>query len=108
LDQDKRQDRLTLASDKTLDAGTLIGSYFHSNADHGWQGCVVAEPAPGTYLVELFSWVMGESTCQLLVRLDEMFGWQFYDDAGWMKNAYEHGVEQRWDRERGSSGSEAK
>lgn len=87
----------------TLTANSLVGSFFHSGARPGWQGCVVAEPAPGVYLVELFSWMMGQSTVQHLVRLDRMIdeGWRFYDDADWMNDAYEHGgLQTLWDRER--------
>lgn len=81
---------------------SLVGSFFHTDADRGWQGMVVAEPQPGTYLVELFSWIAGESTAQQLVTLAQMLEaeWRFYDTSEWMRNAYDHGVSQRWDLER--------
>jgi hypothetical protein len=31
----------------------LVGKFFHGTAEHGWQGEVLAEPAPATYLVRL-------------------------------------------------------
>ena len=80
---------------------SLVGSFFHSDAERGWQGCVVAEPAPGIYLVERFEWLVGGSSDQTLVRIEDMLGWQFYDDQEWMKNSYEKGgVRQQWEEER--------
>jgi hypothetical protein len=101
-DRKERRDRLSAATEREFMPSSLVGSFFHSDAERGWQGCVVAEPAPGIYLVETFDWVLGmDSTGQMLVRLDDMAGWTFYDTAEWMRNAYEHGgVRERWDRER--------
>jgi hypothetical protein len=87
--------------DGKLQRDSLVGSYFHSDHARGWQGCVVAEPAAGVYLVETFGWLGGDSTHQELVRIDEMFGWQFYDTADWMKNSYEHGgLAEKWTKMR--------
>lgn len=101
-----RQDRLSQAVD-ALTPSSLVGSFFHSCAETGWQGCVVAEPVPGVYLVELFSWFMGESTNQCLIPIDRMVseGWQFYDTAEWMKNTYEHGLDTQWKQKRESRAS---
>ena len=42
-----------------------------------------------------------------LVRIEDMVGWHFYDDAEWTNNAYEHcGVRQQWDHERGERAEE--
>lgn len=87
----KRPDRLHGAATEPLDPGSLVGSFFHSGDDHQWQGCVVAEPAPGVYLVELFEWFTGSANFQRLVRITDMADWQFYDDIEWMKNTYEYG-----------------
>jgi len=97
-----KRNRLDGVADEPLNTSSLVGSFFHSNAQRGWQGCVVAEPREGVYLVELFSWTMGESTCQRLIPIDWMVseGWQFYDDAEWMRNTYDNGLQQHWDRER--------
>jgi hypothetical protein len=96
-------DRISAMEGQTLDPGSLVGSYFHAGVERGWQGCVVAEPAPGVYLVELFSWGVGGSTNQHLIAIETMVteGWQFYDNAEWMRNAYEYGgLHERWERER--------
>lgn len=85
------------AADREFASDSLVGSFFHSTDPPGWQGCVVAEPQPGLYLVELFSWFMGDSTEQVLVPVGQMTGWQFYDTAEWMTNVYEHGLKQRWE-----------
>lgn len=93
---ENRLDRLSAAADQPLLPNSLVGSFFHTyltNEENGLkeinrQGCVVAEPSPGVYLIELFSWLGGNSTEQQLVRLEEMFDWTFYDTAEWMKNTY--------------------
>lgn len=96
------RNRLDIAVSQDADPRSLVGSFFHGQAGrwHGHQGCVVGEPSPGVYLVEFFGWLGGDSTNQQLVPIGEMSEWLFYDDATWMNNAYEHGVSQRWERER--------
>jgi hypothetical protein len=74
-----------------LSRSSLVGSWFHSDKDRQWQGCVVAEPSPGIYLVEIAEWLTGEMDCQRLVRIGDMLDWQFYDTISWMRNTYEHG-----------------
>jgi hypothetical protein len=102
---DKRSDRLSKVDSQELRPDSLVGTYFHSDAERGWQGCIVAEPAPGIYLVETFSWIVGDSHDQSLVRIEDMLGWHFYDDHEWMNNSYEHGgLKQRWEHERAQRG----
>jgi hypothetical protein len=103
----ERLDRLGEADRKPLRNNTLVGSYFHEMVDDDeygevvrWQGCVVAEPAPAVYLVELFEWIVGSSSCQKLVWLEDMRKWQFYDDAKWMQGEYEHGSAGAGNRQR--------
>lgn len=78
-----------------FERGSLVGSFFLSDSGRGWQGCVVAEPAPGTYLVELFSWLWGQPTEQLLVRIEDMQEWTFYDTDEWMRAASDKRSQQR-------------
>lgn len=70
---------------------SLVGTFFHSDRERGWQGVILAEPASRTYLVELFDWISGASDMQRLVTLETMLHdeWTFYDDARWMRSAYE-------------------
>lgn len=90
------RDRISMAVEMPATPASLLGSFFHSykkDEETGrqrvqWQGCVVGEPAPGFYLVETFSWIMGESFDQQLVRIEDMVGWSFYDTVEWMNNAY--------------------
>jgi hypothetical protein len=94
----KRTDRLSMVELASLASDSLVGSFFHSDAKRGWQGAVVAEPHPGVYLVELFEWLVGSSTSQHLVRIEDMAGWQFYDTAEWMGNAYNYGgLKRQWE-----------
>jgi hypothetical protein len=87
---DKNNDRLGQITSQTIwDPKSLVGSYFHAVGGEQWQGCVVAEPHPGFYLVELFDWVVGDSSRQRLVKIEDMLTWHFYDNAKWMNNAYE-------------------
>lgn len=93
-----RLDRLSMVGLESLAPGSLVGSFFHSDAKRGWQGAVVAEPRPGIYLVELFEWLAGSSASQHLVRIEDMAGWQFYDTAEWMTNTYDHGgLKRQWE-----------
>ena len=94
-----RADRLSsAASIAELHPDSLVGSFFHSDRKRHWQGCVVAEPAPGVFLVELFNWVgPPESTYHRLVRIEEMTEWRFYDTAEWMDNDFEQVVKKLWD-----------
>ena len=91
IEQPKRVDRLSQVTSMELSEGSLVGTYFHSFNPDGtveWQGCIVAEPHTGYFLVETFDWSSGSSFCQHLVRIENMLTWRFYDDADWMRNAY--------------------
>jgi hypothetical protein len=94
-----RADRLSTAASATeLNTDSLVGSFFHSDRKRHWQGCVVAEPVAGVFLVELFSWVgPAESTYQRLVPIEEMTEWRFYDTAEWMEEAFERVVKKQWE-----------
>jgi len=95
-----KPDRITMATDRaafrTPTADSLVGLYFHSDAERGWQGCVIARPEPGFYLVETFDWIIGQSHSQHLVRIEDMLAWQFYDTAKWMNNMHCDGVNGEW------------
>ncbi len=99
---ENRYGRAARADDATalsLDPHSLIGSFFHSAADPGWQGLIVGEPAPGVYLVQTFSWLPGASGCQRLVPIDEMREWRFYDSEEWMELAFEKSVGRDWEKQ---------
>lgn len=88
-----------------FDPMSLVGSYFHSDAERGWQGLVVGEPSPSVYLVQVFSWIDGSLSDQLLVPLSSMMDWAFYDDDEYMTEAYTRRVSKRWDEQRASKPS---
>jgi hypothetical protein len=94
------ESRLDNLDKQPLDPKSLVGSYLLATARLGWQGCVVAEPARGVYLVELFSWAFGGSLDQKLVRLEDMTEWSFFDTSDWLSNAYRNFKQAQWDRER--------
>jgi hypothetical protein len=91
--------RTDTLADTPLTPHSLVGSFFHSDHTRGWQGVVVAEPHPGTYLVETFSWLIPDSVSQKLVHLDDMHDWSFYDDAKWL-SANSDSMQARWERQR--------
>jgi hypothetical protein len=70
----------------------MIGKWFHSfnNGIVRWQGRILAAPSDGLYLVQLYSWVMGEETDQVLVPLADMKDWSFYSSSEDMGFAYEY------------------
>jgi hypothetical protein len=73
------------------DRRALVGKFFHTfkNSELEWQGYVVSEPSEGYFLVQLFEWIMGEPSCQKLVRIDDMVGWDLYDTVDDMNDAYQ-------------------
>jgi hypothetical protein len=81
---------------------TLVGSFFLSDHKKGWQGRVIAEPQPGTYLIERYSHATGDPVDQTLISLSEILydGWQFYDCPVEMEWAFEHRVAADWARRR--------
>ena len=62
----------------------MVGKFFLKfDADHkmSWQGKIIAEPGKGIYLCQLYEWLMGTASDQVLVKLEDMAHWQFYDCA---------------------------
>lgn len=90
--------RFDVATTGSWESLSLVGSFFHADVTRQWQGCVVAEPAPGVYLVELFDWIAGSSTHQRLVPIEEMTGWSFYDSDDWMIKSIDV-VQRKWEAE---------
>ena len=73
--------------------GSLAGKYFHSVAADRqtieWQGKFLALASPGVYHVQLYEWLLGEPSEQLLVPAVDMRYWRIYDtQEEWLK-AYE-------------------
>jgi hypothetical protein len=100
-DESTTRNRLTSVAAQPVTSDSLVGSFFHADAQRGWQGCVVAQPTPGVYLVELFGWGVADSPGQQVVRIEDMGEWTFYDTAEWMHRVWEQGaVTERWERER--------
>ncbi|WP_156661318.1 hypothetical protein [Mycobacterium sp. 852002-51163_SCH5372311] len=58
-----------------------------------------------TYLVQLYEWFVGEPLHQVLLTLEDFMSRNtvFYDDAEWMKFAYDHerGVRVTCEHQRG-------
>lgn len=79
------------------DRRSLVGKFFHTFKDSKvqWQGYVISEPRDGFFLVQLFDWLMGEPSCQKLVRIEEMLSWDFYDTAEEMNDTYQRKYAER-------------
>ena len=64
----------------------LVGQYFHCLKEENGrtvvygQGQVVEQFADKYYLVRL-DWLVGTGSIQHIVTLEEMLGWQFYENA---------------------------
>lgn len=72
--------------------GAIVGKHFHSFHDYGivnWQGRILSEPTPSTFLVQLYSWIDGNETEQKLISFAEMENWRFYSSDKEMVKAYE-------------------
>jgi hypothetical protein len=72
-------------------ASPLVGKFFHSYVEGKmeWQGLVLGALPGDRFLVQLFGWIDGYPTDQLIVRLDDMSAWKFYDDTDGWSVAYE-------------------
>jgi|SRR5687767_7360617 len=80
-------------------ADPLLGHFFLSDADRGWQGEVVDSAGGGFYLVYLYSWIHGCRTNKKLVHISDMASWEFYDNDEDWRQGYKH-VSLRWEAER--------
>jgi hypothetical protein len=49
-------------------------------------------------LCELDDWLVGQPTCQMLFRIEDMTEWHFYDDSEWRNSDYEDRLRYRWER----------
>jgi hypothetical protein len=62
----------------------LLGKWFHAfeeDGSVGWQGQIVAAVKPGLYLAQLYEWMMGTAGRQVLVPVEKMAAWVFYDSS---------------------------
>jgi hypothetical protein len=62
---------------------SLIGKYFltfEKDRKLKWQGQVIAEPNPGYYLCDLFEWISGTRNKTMLIRVDGMRGFDFFNN----------------------------
>lgn len=81
----------------SLQRNPLVGRFFHSiklcdicqRERIHWQGYILGELPNNWYLVQLFSWVVGEPTTQHLVQFQDMSLWWFYDNSEDMNFQYE-------------------
>ena len=69
---------------ENADVVSLRGKFFLSFEPDGTprlQGQVLAELAPGRFRVQLFEWLTGSASDQVMVSADEMSGWKFYNSV---------------------------
>lgn len=74
----------------TTGAQSLVGKYLHTYADGvlHYQGEVLAALTDTTVLVQLFSFITGHETDQVVMGLDELKEAKFYRSADDMNAAY--------------------
>jgi hypothetical protein len=93
-----RESRLPDDYEFSFNPGSMVGSWFHrlENDEIVWQGVVVAEPQPGTYLVQIERLDVGAVNVQRLIPLERMvndedgYDWRFYDSQEDARSAYAH------------------
>lgn len=80
-----------------IDWTSLVGRCFHvfektrSGRERvSQQGIVRSRVEPAIYLVQYFDWLAGDPGILELKRLEDMFEWQFYEDADHMKFWYDY------------------
>ncbi len=71
----------------------LVGKFFHSlEADRRtikWQGQILDEVAPGILLVQLYEYLMGQPSNQVMVPISDMAYWPIYETDDEMREAFE-------------------
>jgi hypothetical protein len=71
----------------------LVGKFFHSlEADKKtikWQGQILEEVGPGILLVQLYEYLMGQPSNQVMVPISDMAYWPIYDTDDEMREAFE-------------------
>lgn len=74
----------------TTGAQSLVGKYMHTYAGGAlhYQGEVLAAPTEATILVQLFSFITGYETDQVIMGLGELAEAKFYQSADDMNAAY--------------------
>jgi len=73
-----------------LEYGTMVrDKWFHTYKDTeiAWQGHVLDYLPPRLVLVQLFSWLDGQPTCQKLLEVTD--DWSFYDTQEDMRDAWD-------------------
>jgi hypothetical protein len=73
-----------------MTAKALEGLWFHSKTEDGkikWQGQVLEHIGSDNYLVQLYDWMLGQSSCIKMQSLYMMEDWDFYNTSEEMKEA---------------------
>lgn len=77
----------------------LVGKFFHSfNEDKtvNWQGKVIGQINDNLFLIECFSWILGEQSYSLeIVELNDMKNWFFYRNPKDMRWVYDNKLQYR-------------
>jgi hypothetical protein len=75
----------------------MVGRWFHSfeNDRVKWQGNVLAQVSDENYLVQLYDWLVGQPSIQVIVPFSQMREWWFYSTPEQMIYSYDHGCANR-------------
>ena len=71
---------------------SLVGKFFHSFCTDGHtslQGQVLSKHLDNYYLVQLYDWIIGQESEQILVPFKNMITWHFYDTSEQMTSTYD-------------------
>lgn len=87
---------------KKVGSENLVGLFFVGDVGErqGHQGHVLAYLVNGFYLVQFFSWAMGDPTNQGVVRLEDLLQAKFYSDHGQWIEAGENLTRQNMAKEK--------
>ena len=68
----------------------LVGKWFHSFAHDKVknQGQIISKK-DDYVLVQLYSWMLGEASCQKLFPVESIVEWDLYDTAEEMRDVFE-------------------
>jgi hypothetical protein len=90
----------TMLNDDTLiyESIGIVDKWFHNFNDNGEiknQGQILSSLGDGNYLAQLYGWLDGSETDQLIFHVSTMKNWKFYNTSDEMSDAYERYIAAR-------------
>lgn len=77
-------------------SNALIGKYLHTFNEHDdgcstveYQGLIVEQVDDSHYIVDIFDWINGGTSCQMVLSMTALKAANLYSSAEWMRDTAE-------------------